>query len=107
MLFTMSTSVGINHVGGDMFQDGPQGEDIFMMNCYNKALPWDGKIIIVDVILSFLPHTSSSVKFDIELDAVMMTRSPEGKDRSKEEFLALAIDAGFKRIEKKSGAFNF
>nr|GEV52517.1 reverse transcriptase domain-containing protein [Tanacetum cinerariifolium] len=69
----------------------PQGEAIFMMkilhawsddhcvkllkNCY-KALPCDGKVIIVNVILPFLPHTSSSFKFDTELDALMMTQNP-------------------------------
>ncbi|GJU38469.1 hypothetical protein Tco_1191426 [Tanacetum coccineum] len=35
MLVTMSTSVGIKHVGGDMFQEVPQGEAIFMMYSSN------------------------------------------------------------------------
>ncbi|XP_076953301.1 cathecol O-methyltransferase 1-like [Bidens hawaiensis] len=85
---------GIEHVGGDMFKEVPQGDAIFMKwilhdwsdnfcvkllkNCY-KALPKNGKVIIVEAILPFLPDTSSSVRVSTYLDASMMTQNPGGK----------------------------
>ncbi|KAK1431449.1 hypothetical protein QVD17_07908 [Tagetes erecta] len=113
---------GIEHVGGDMFIEVPHGDAIFMKwilhdwsddycvkllkNCY-KALPDNGKVIIVEVILPFLPDTSSSVRVNTYLDAVMMTQLPGGRERSEEEFLALAKCAGFEGIRKKCVVCNF
>ncbi|GJU38473.1 caffeic acid 3-O-methyltransferase-like protein [Tanacetum coccineum] len=66
---------GIQHVGGDMFQEVPHGDAIFMKwilhdwsddhctkllkNCY-KALPENGKVIIVEAVLPFLPENKAS-----------------------------------------------
>nr|GEV30595.1 caffeic acid 3-O-methyltransferase-like [Tanacetum cinerariifolium] len=102
---------GIEHVGGDMFEEVPQGDAIFMKwilhdwsdkhctkllkNCY-KALPENGKVIIVEAVLPFLPETSNSVKVSTQMDALMMTQSPGGKERTEDEFLALAKSGGFK-----------
>ncbi|GKB45031.1 phospholipase-like protein [Tanacetum coccineum] len=93
-----------------MFQEVPQGDAIFMKwilhdwsddhctkllkNCY-KALQENGKIIIVEAILPFLLETSSSVKVNIQIDATMMTQNPGGKERTEDEFLALAKSGGF------------
>ncbi|XP_071732094.1 caffeic acid 3-O-methyltransferase-like [Rutidosis leptorrhynchoides] len=106
---------GIEHVGGDMFQEVPQGDAIFMKwilhdwsdhqcakllkNCY-KALPHDGKVIVVEAILPFLSDTSSSVKVSTQIDAIMMTQNPGGKERTEDEFFALAKGVGFKGIRK-------
>ncbi|KAF5762938.1 putative caffeate O-methyltransferase [Helianthus annuus] len=113
---------GVEHVGGDMFQKVPQGDAVFMKwilhdwsdddcvkllkNCY-KALPVDGKVIIVEAILPFVPDTSSSVKVSTQLDVVMMTHYHGGKERTEDEFLALATGAGFTGIRKKCFACNF
>nr|GEV28898.1 caffeic acid 3-O-methyltransferase-like [Tanacetum cinerariifolium] len=102
---------GIEHVGGDMFEEVPQGDAIFMKwilhdwsdkhctkllkNCY-KALPENGKVIIVEAVLPFLPETSNSVKVCTQMDALMMTQCPGGKERTEDEFLALAKSGGFK-----------
>ncbi|XP_071711719.1 cathecol O-methyltransferase 1-like [Rutidosis leptorrhynchoides] len=106
---------GVEHIGGDMFKDIPQGDAIFMKwilhnwsndrcltllkNCY-KALPEDGKIISVEAILPFVPNTSPVDKVNTHLDAIMMTHNPGGKVRTEEEFLALAKGAGFAGIKK-------
>ncbi|KAJ0439597.1 putative caffeate O-methyltransferase [Helianthus annuus] len=113
---------GIQHVGGDMFQNVPEGDAIFMKwilhdwsdercvtllkNCY-KALRHDGKVIVVDAILPFIPDTSSSVQVNTNIDAIMMTQDPGGKERTEDEFLALAKCAGFSGIRKECFVYNF
>ncbi|KAI7751332.1 hypothetical protein M8C21_002892 [Ambrosia artemisiifolia] len=110
------------HVGGDMFKEVPQGDAMFMKwilhdwsddscikllkNCY-RALPRNGKVIIVEMILPFLPDTSSSVKVSTGLDVTMMTHIHGGKERSEDEFLALAKCAGFTGIRKECSICNF
>nr|QQH14891.1 caffeic acid 3-O-methyltransferase isoform 1 [Cirsium japonicum] len=112
---------GIKHVGGDMFHDVPQGDAIFMKwilhdwsddhckkllrNCY-KALPDDGKVIVVEAILPFLPDTSTYVKATTHIDAIMMTQDPGGKERTEDEFLTLAKGAGFTGIKKECHVCN-
>ncbi|PPR97736.1 hypothetical protein GOBAR_AA22942 [Gossypium barbadense] len=65
---------GVEHVAGDMFQNVPKGDAIFMKfilhdwsdddclkllkNCY-KAIPDEGKIVVVDCMLPDVPNTSS------------------------------------------------
>ncbi|CAH1446443.1 unnamed protein product [Lactuca virosa] len=103
---------GIEYIGGDMFEEVPQGDAIFMKwilhdwsddhcakllkNCY-KALPNDGKVIIVEYILPFLSNTSSFDKLTTHMDAIMMTQNPGGKERMEDEFLVLAKGAGFEK----------
>ncbi|KAL8226062.1 hypothetical protein R6Q57_018619 [Mikania cordata] len=107
---------GIEHVAGDMFDSVPQGDAIFLKwivhgwgdddcikflkNCY-KALPDDGKVIIVEKIVPFLPNTSPSTKADTHLDAFMLTLTHGGKERTEEEFLMLALESGFSDMRKK------
>ncbi|KAD4982215.1 hypothetical protein R6Q59_001787 [Mikania micrantha] len=113
---------GIQHVGGDMFKEVPQADAVFMKwilhdwsddhcvkllkNCY-KALPDDGKVIVVEVILPFVPDTSSSTKLNTLVDAVMLANYHGGKERTEDEFLALAKSAGFMGIRKICFACNF
>ncbi|KAI3735703.1 hypothetical protein L6452_15211 [Arctium lappa] len=113
---------GIKHVGGDMFHDIPQGDAIFMKwilhdwsddhcikllkNCY-KALPDDGKVIVVEAILPFLSDTSTYAKATTHIDAIMLTQNPGGKERTEDEFLTLAKGAGFTRIKKECHVCNF
>nr|GEV92478.1 caffeic acid 3-O-methyltransferase-like [Tanacetum cinerariifolium] len=107
---------GITHVGGDMFDCVPQGDVIFMKwllgtvsddqgskllkNCYN-ALPDEGKVILIDAILPFLSDTSSATKVTTQMDTMLMTKYPGGKERTEDEFFALFKGAGFTRLEKK------
>ncbi|KAK1441575.1 hypothetical protein QVD17_07577 [Tagetes erecta] len=113
---------GIEHVGGDMFKEVPQGDAIFMKwilhdwsdahclkllkNCY-KALPVDGKVIVVEAILPFVSDTSASTKLGTQMDVIMMTYFHGGKERTEDEFLALAKGAGFMGITKKCFVCNF
>ncbi|XP_076952311.1 cathecol O-methyltransferase 1-like [Bidens hawaiensis] len=102
----LGITLAIDHVGGDMFKEVPKGDAIFMKNCY-KALPDNGKVIVVEAILPFIPNTSSSFKAIAHLDAFMMTQLPGGKERTEDEFRALAKGAGFTGIRKKCFVCNF
>ncbi|KAL2478608.1 Flavone 3'-O-methyltransferase 1 [Forsythia ovata] len=113
---------GVKHIGGDMFESVPGGDAIFMKwilhdwsddhclklleNCY-KALPEDGKVIVVEAILPVEPDTSNSVISTSQCDLIMMTQNPGGKERSELEFLALAKGAGFKGVTLKCSVCNF
>lgn len=104
---------GVEHVSGDMFETIPRGDAIFMKwvlqvwsnghclkvlkNCY-KAIPADGKVIVVESIVKPEPETTVIAKAISQMDVYMMTKNPGGKERTQEEFLALATSAGFNRI---------
>ncbi|GMN72768.1 hypothetical protein TIFTF001_055662 [Ficus carica] len=113
---------GVQFVGGDMFEKVPSGDAIFMKwilhdwsdehclkllkNCY-KAIPDNGKVIVVESILPVEPETSSAVKSTSELDVFMMTQNPGGKERSQQQFLNLATAAGFSGIRFECFVCNF
>ncbi|XP_058195788.1 cathecol O-methyltransferase 1-like isoform X2 [Rhododendron vialii] len=113
---------GVEHVGGDMFQSVPKGDAIFMKwilhdwsddqclkllkNCH-EALPENGKIIVVEGILPVIPDSSAATKGIFQLDLVMMTQNPGGKERTKQEFVALATGAGFSGIRFECFVCNF
>ncbi|XP_015882844.3 cathecol O-methyltransferase 1 [Ziziphus jujuba] len=113
---------GVEHVGGDMFSSVPSGDAIFMKwilhdwsdekclkllkNCY-KAIPDNGKVIVVEALLPVVAETSSAVKTTSQIDVLMMTQNPGGKERSQQEFLALANAAGFNGIRFECSVCNF
>ncbi|GAU13714.1 hypothetical protein TSUD_348180 [Trifolium subterraneum] len=104
----------VEHVGGDMFESVPAGDAIFMKwilhdwsdehclkllkNCY-KAIPEDGKVIVVDSILPSMPETTGRAKFGFASDLLMMTQNPGGKERTEQEFIELAKGSGFSGIK--------
>ncbi|KAK7354871.1 hypothetical protein VNO80_20423 [Phaseolus coccineus] len=103
----------VEHVEGDMFENVPKGDAIFMKwilhdwsdehcvkvlkNCYD-AIPDDGKVIVVEAILPKIPETSNAYKAVAQLDVAMMTVYQGGKERCEEEFMKLARAAGFSGI---------
>ncbi|XP_021282891.1 caffeic acid 3-O-methyltransferase-like [Herrania umbratica] len=102
--------LGVDHVGGDMFIEVPQGEVIFMKcvlhdwgddrclkllkNCYN-ALPKFGKVVVVELIVPEFPMTDIVTKNTLTLDVCLFNVIPGAKERTKEEYEALARNAGF------------
>ncbi|KAH9781422.1 Flavone 3'-O-methyltransferase 1 [Citrus sinensis] len=60
--------------------------------------PEDGKVIVVESILPDLPETSTLSKRNSQIDVLMMTQNPGGKERTKHEFMTLATGAGFSGI---------
>ncbi|KAK3013435.1 hypothetical protein RJ639_010247 [Escallonia herrerae] len=101
---------GVQHIGGDMFQNVPRGEVIFMKwilhdwsddhclklleNCRN-ALPQSGKVVVVEWIVPEYPDTDLMSKSVTCSDMQMLTVNPGGKERTEKEFDALARGAGF------------
>ncbi|XP_004306609.1 PREDICTED: caffeic acid 3-O-methyltransferase-like [Fragaria vesca subsp. vesca] len=114
--------IGVEHVGGDMFASVPSGDAIFMKwilhdwsdehclkllkNCYN-AIPDNGKVIVVEALLPVVPETSTAVKSTSQIDVLMMTQNPGGKERTEQEFIALATGAGFRGIRYECFVCNF
>lgn len=52
----------------------------------------------MDSILPTLPETTSATKAVAQCDMVEMTLYEGGKERTRDEFKALAAKAGFKRV---------
>ncbi|CAN6686997.1 unnamed protein product [Malus baccata var. baccata] len=118
----LGVTIRVEHVGGDMFASVPSGDAIFkkvilhdwrdqhclklLENCYN-AIPDDGKVIIVEALLPVMPETSTAVKSTSQMDVLMMTQNQGGKERSREEFMALATGAGFSGIKYECFVCNF
>ncbi|KAH7510833.1 hypothetical protein FEM48_ZijujUnG0080100 [Ziziphus jujuba var. spinosa] len=71
------------------------------------AYPDNGKVIVVEALLPVGAETSSSMKTTSQIDVLMMTQTPGGKERSQQEFLALANAAGFNGIRFECSACNF
>ncbi|KAJ1390797.1 Winged helix-like DNA-binding domain superfamily [Sesbania bispinosa] len=104
---------GVEHVGGDMFESVPTGDAVFMKwilhdwsdehclkllkNCY-KAVPDDGKVIVVDSILPIEAEKTAIAKNAFVSDLLMMTQNPGGKERTQQEFMELAKGSGFSGI---------
>lgn len=113
---------GVEHIGGDMFESVPKGDAIFLKwilhdwsdshclkllkNCY-KAIPNDGKVIVVEAIIPDEPETTTFARAISQVDLLMMTQNPGGKERSKREFEALAKGAGFSGINFHCSVHGF
>ncbi|CAN0875569.1 Anthranilate N-methyltransferase, partial [Linum grandiflorum] len=113
---------GVEHIGGDMFESVPKGEAIFMKsvlhdwsddhclrllkNCY-EAVPAEGKVIVVDMVIPTVGvETNTAAKMTAVADVLMMTVTQGGKERTQDEFMALATKAGFRRTSFKCSIFS-
>lgn len=104
---------GVEHVGGDMFESVPNADAIFMKwvlhdwsdehclkilkNCY-KALPKQGKIILVESLTPPLPSDNLESHMVFSLDSHTLVHNQGGRERSKEDFEAFFTEAGFSGI---------
>lgn len=77
-----------------------------LKNCH-QALPDNGKVIVVEGLLPVIPDSSYATKGIFQHDLVMMTQNPGGKERTKQEFMALATGAGFSGIRLECFVCNF
>ncbi|CAH8316826.1 unnamed protein product [Eruca vesicaria subsp. sativa] len=114
---------GVEHIGGDMFEEIPRGQAIMMKwilhdwsdekcveilrNC-KKALPENGRVIVIETIVpGEISDTDIATKNALRLDMTMMCLTRGGKERTKEEFEVLAMQAGFKIPKFTYGAYSF
>lgn len=65
-----------------------------LKNCW-KALPKNGKVIVVECILPETPETTDEAQCVFHLDLIMLLESPSGKERTEKEFKKLALQSGF------------
>ncbi|KAK3431448.1 hypothetical protein EUGRSUZ_E03146 [Eucalyptus grandis] len=100
---------GVEHVGGDMFLSVPEGDAIMikgtchnwsdesciklLKNCY-KALPSNGKVIVMDFIMPDEPEDTMASRYVSLLDNAMLIQ-PGGKERTEKQFEYLCREAGF------------
>ncbi|KAJ4950563.1 hypothetical protein NE237_027395 [Protea cynaroides] len=113
---------GVEHIRGDMFTSSiPKGDAILMKhithnwndehfskllkNCY-EALPDYGKVIVVDLISPTSPETNVATKGILQMEMFMTNMNPT-KERTKEEFTALAKEAGFAGINVACCAYTY
>ncbi|XVE62539.1 hypothetical protein DITRI_Ditri06bG0125700 [Diplodiscus trichospermus] len=91
---------GVDHVGGDMFVEVPQGDFIFLKwilhdwddnrclkllkNCYN-ALPESGKVVVVELILPEPPTTDIVSQTTLITDLLVFNLLPGAKERTEGE----------------------
>ncbi|TXG60279.1 hypothetical protein EZV62_014852 [Acer yangbiense] len=113
---------GVEHLSGDMFQSVPKGDAIILKNvldcwgddnclrllknCY-KAIPEDGKVIVMNGVLPLEPETSESARDISLLHVRLMIQDDGATERTKEEFMALATGSGFKGINFVGCVCNF
>ncbi|KAG7600275.1 Plant methyltransferase dimerization [Arabidopsis suecica] len=114
---------GVEHIGGDMFDEIPRGEAIFMkwiLHNWNdekcveilkkckKALPETGRIVVIEMIMpQEVSETDLATKNTLCADLAMMSLTSGGKERTKEEFEDLAKKAGFKPPKIIYGAYSY
>ncbi|KAK9138122.1 hypothetical protein Sjap_008716 [Stephania japonica] len=112
---------GVEHVGGDMFVSIPNGDTMFLKwvlhnwnneqcvtilkNCY-KAIPDDGMVVVLEMLLSTNPEDDASNKEVRNMDLVMNTFFG-GAERTEKEFEALGKAAGFARMRLVCNACKF
>ncbi|KAL4558579.1 hypothetical protein LXL04_036780 [Taraxacum kok-saghyz] len=114
------SSLGVEHVGGDMFESVPKGDVIFMKwilhdwgdsycatllkNCW-AALPESGKVVVVEAVIPDLENQPSDAtnndvsKAAIGSDMIMLIANPGGKERTIKEYNTLAKEAGFTSLK--------
>lgn len=69
-----------------------------LKNCY-KAVPDKGKVIVAESILPEDPNSRIDSSWAAQCNLLMLTQTPGGKERSEEEFIALAKKTGFKLVK--------
>lgn len=77
-----------------------------LKNCY-KALPENGKVIVVEAIVADELETNISARVTSSIDIYMMTQNPGGKERTRHEFETLAKAAGFANVNFDCCVYNF
>ncbi|XP_039118138.1 tricetin 3',4',5'-O-trimethyltransferase-like [Dioscorea cayenensis subsp. rotundata] len=101
---------GVEHVGGDMFDNIPNGDAILMkcilhdwsdehglkiLKICRKALPKDGKVILVECILPVAPDNTNVTQYLFNLDMAMLAHNHGGKERTAQEFESMAKTSWF------------
>ena len=65
-----------------------------LKNCH-RALPEKGRVIAVEFVLPATPETTTAAQNMFIMDVIMFNNFSGGKERTEQEFMKLARDAGF------------
>ena len=76
-----------------------------LTNCF-KALPENGKVIIVESILPVAPENTVSAHIPFEQDLFMLAQNPGGKERTQKQYEGLAVKSGFSGCKVICCAYN-
>ncbi|KAM7257955.1 hypothetical protein ACFE04_016050 [Oxalis oulophora] len=103
---------GVTHVGGDMFKSIPTGEAILLKwimhdwpdkeciqilrNC-RKAIPENGRVVLVDIVLQ-QKEDGSFCDFGLQADLLMFAHTG-GKERTEPEWKNILNEGGFSRYK--------
>ncbi|XP_076934761.1 acetylserotonin O-methyltransferase-like [Bidens hawaiensis] len=106
-------SIGVEHVGGDMFDHVPKADFVYLMKVLHdwadevcivilkkcrEAIPQDtGKVIVVDVVVGHEDDDGVGLMCDM----AMMTLTSKGKERTLDEWSYVFLEAGFTRYTVK------
>ena len=77
-----------------------------LKNC-NEALPNQGKVIVVDLVIPEASATAGDDKSLFQLYLFLVNTNPERKERTDREFESLAKESGFLGIQVACCAYNF
>eukprot|EP01018_Ginkgo_biloba_P019773 Gb_28391 [translate_table: standard] len=102
---TAPAITGVEHVGGNMFEQIPPADAsilhdwtdehcVRILNKCREAIPENGKVIIMDVIVE--RNEGSLRRLGLLWDMTMMAFTSGEKERTEEEFKVLFEKAGFK-----------
>uniref|UniRef100_A0A0E0KM16 O-methyltransferase domain-containing protein n=1 Tax=Oryza punctata TaxID=4537 RepID=A0A0E0KM16_ORYPU len=107
---------GVKHIAGNMFESVPNGDAIFLKsmlhlqndedcikilkNCH-QALPHNGKVIAVEIVLPEIP----TAQIPFRMDMIMLNNHQGGKERTELEFARLAMDAGYTGVFRATYIF--
>ena len=65
-----------------------------LKNCH-RTLPEKGRVIAVEFVLPATPETTTAAQNMFIMDVIMFNNFSGGKERTEQEFMKLAKDAGF------------
>lgn len=77
-----------------------------LKNCY-KAVLNNGKVIVINSVLSMVPETSKAARDVENMQVHLLMRADGGQERNKQEWIKLAHDSGFKGINFVCCVCNF
>ena len=77
-----------------------------LRNCYD-AITNSGKLIVIELIVAGeVPEESLEAKHVVRFDALMLALLPGAKERTENEYEALAKASGFKRFRVACNDFS-
>ncbi|KAM3353487.1 hypothetical protein ACQJBY_024576 [Aegilops geniculata] len=101
---------GVENIAGNMFESVPTGDAIFLKwilhlqndddcikilkNCH-RALPANGKVIVVEIVLPTTTEATREAQDMFLLDVIMFNNLQGGKERTEQDFLKMARSSGF------------